>query len=136
MRILVLSSLLFGSLTAFAQNSLIRACRLTQGQFFAVPIPGDEVAFCQYGEAAVDASSILKLSTSKSRSLAVAFFKAGPFQTCESAQAENLTTLDMDGRTFDICQFSDDSLMEQSTLQRGPQHPLNRGLVKALETHF
>jgi hypothetical protein len=134
MKKLIFFSLFLGSLSVWAQNPLIRTCRLTQGQFLAIPFPGDQVAFCRYGEALIDALSIYKLSDLQGKSLAVSRFEASAANRCEDVQAVFVSTIDDRGRSFELCRFSDDSWIELPTLQRGPRHVLNQGLVRALQT--
>lgn len=123
---------LFFSLSAFAENPLMRACDLTDGEFHAVELENDQFGFCIYGSAMMDSFTILDQIFHSSKTLAAEAFEDG--LSCEEANGYEVVGTDLEGLNFEICRFSDGSMIESETLQAGPQSVANTGLVKALQT--
>jgi len=124
------------SFQASAANPLIHFCALTHGSFrAAVANDGDQVGFCQYGSAVIDAQSILDVTTGNQSSSAVqSALSEG--SSCEDAGGSVLPAKDLEDHEFSICQFGDGSSLEVSTLQNGVGSGSNAHLVKALKTRF
>lgn len=55
---------------------------------------------------------------------------------CGSFDAEVVQGKDSEGQTFNLCQFSDHSLIEETTLWMGPGSDDNQGLDKALSKTY
>lgn len=127
---------LFLALPTWAENPLIRICRTTGGTFHEVQIPSDSVAMCQYGSALITSLSILKVTSSRSKCLAVQAFEKSNGTACETAGGELVSAVDAEGATFSMCLFHDGSMIESQTLELGPSSENNQGLVQALQTQF
>jgi putative hemolysin len=124
------------SLQASAANPLMHFCALTHGSFRAAVVDdGDQVGFCQFGSAIIDAQSILSITTENNASSAAqAALNEGA--SCDDAGGSVLPAKDLEGHEFSICQFGDGSSLEVSTLQHGVDSGSNAHLVKALKTRF
>ncbi|MEZ0391920.1 MAG: hypothetical protein ACAH59_06880 [Pseudobdellovibrionaceae bacterium] len=133
MKFLGLLTFLLG-FSAFANNPQIRTCRITGGEFHAVRALNDEFGFCTYESAMMDSISLLLVTTSSQKTLAVQAFESG--LQCSQSQGSVVRGEDLENKKFDLCVFSDESLVELGTLQAGPNASANTGLMKALQMRF
>jgi hypothetical protein len=125
---------LFFSLSALAHNPQIHICNVTEGKFQALQLGSDQVGFCQYGSAFVDAVSLMKVTSNESTTLAIRALEAGPASSCEEVSAMDFGASNLEGTPYEICKFEDDSYVELSTLQNGLS--ANAKLSKAVSTRF
>lgn len=123
------------SIQALAQNPLIHYCNLTSGTFHAIEIDGDQVGYCRYGSAMIDALSILETTTGQRQSQASSQ-ALGSGASCEDVGGQVLNGTDLEGHSFSICRFDDASSLQTSTLAGGSGAAENAGLVQALQTRF
>ncbi len=138
---LVLSVIFAGLLTQAAptSNPQIRVCRLTNGLFHAVNVPDDQIGFCAYGQALLDAPSLMQNAYEGQKTLAVqALNRTLPhgYPNCLSAKAQLVQAEDLEGVPYQLCKFADGSWVEQNTLQAGLMSQQNAGLKAALEMKF
>lgn len=113
-------------------NPLMRVCRLEQGRFWTLQVPGDELPLCFFGKAAVGAESLLQLESQAGDSEAVKAYKSASGGDCSTLGAENLEGVDSNGVSFKVCRFADSSLIEENTLKAGFGHPSNQKLDQVL----
>jgi len=131
----ILGVLIFmAGFSALADNPQIRACRLTEGTFHVVALEEDQFGFCEYGSAMMDSYSIFDSILESTQSLAVEAFLDS--SECTEAQGYVARGTDLEGKNFDICKFSDGSMIENETLEAGPQAGSNAQLMKALQSRF
>lgn len=138
---LVLSIIFTGFATQAAptSNPQIRICRLTNGLFHAVNVPDDQIGFCAYGQALLDAPSLMQNAYEGQQTLAVqALKKTLPhgYPNCLSAKGQLVQAQDLEGVSYQLCKFADSSWVEQKTLQAGLMSQQNAGLKAALEMKF
>ena len=122
---------------AQAKNPLMRVCRQEQGLFWAVDIAQDQVGLCLFGEAGIGAQDLLDLKTAGSQSKALHAYVATLVNqqtpsVCDSVSAQRVEGVDSNNQVFALCLFSDNSLIEENTLARGPGAPENKKLDQAL----
>lgn len=122
------------SFSSFASNPQIRTCNTTGGVFHSAHLSGDQVGFCIYGAAMMDSVSLLEVTTTSYKKSAVLAFEAG--LNCSAAGGSEISVNDLEGHQFDVCLFSDSSIVELNTLIAGPNSSANAGLVQALETRY
>lgn len=125
---------LFISLSALAENPQLHACRLTSGTFHVIALEDDEFGFCEYGSAMMDSYSIFDSIFDSHQSIAVEAFSAS--LDCTEAQGYLIRGTDLEGKIYEICRFSDDSMIENETLLAGPGSADNAQLVNALKSEF
>lgn len=121
-----------------AQNPLMRACRVTYGQFWLVKITEpkeDTIPFCLYGKARISALSILEKMDGTLTEAANAYLATASDEvsSCSEAGAKKITAREFDGTPTKICYFSDDSFIGTETLFRGANSSLNNTLNSALD---
>jgi len=133
---LYISVLVLGlSIQASANNNpLMRNCRLTGGEFYAVAMNGDTIGFCKYGVAMIDALSILQTTSSEYVSTA-SQLALGNGANCEN-HGQLLVYPDIENAEFFACRFPDGSWLEINTMHNGANSANNAGLVQALKTRF
>lgn len=125
----------FITLTALAQNPLIRVCNTTGGQFHEIYFSDDQVGFCQYELAMIDSETMLQSASFGVPSLAVeALFSSS--DTCALADGDLKQGVDATNAQFYFCEFRDGSMIELSTLKAGSDSPSNSKLVDALSIRF
>ncbi len=132
----ILTFSLFLATAAFAQNPQIRICRVTEGEFQAVDIPGDQIGLCHYQNSFIDAVSILTVTSGENQSLAIQALFGSNTDSCEAAGAQTVAGQDLEGNQFQLCLFQDQSLIELNTLITTATGASNAGLVKAIQTRF
>jgi hypothetical protein len=136
MKMSSLLCVLFFALPSFATNPQIRVCKLTGGVFHSIRTSDDEIGFCQYKSALIDAVSILETTSNEPKSAAVEAFESSPIANCLEAQATSVKGEDVEGRSFDLCVFDDGSSIGRETLMSGKNSADNADLVKALKIRF
>jgi hypothetical protein len=134
MRFLGFFTVLF-SLSVWAGNPLIHYCNLTYGEFHTVKMNSDQVGFCEYGSAVIDALSIFATTTGQSDSMAAQAAQAAG-SSCADANGNIVAAEDLNGQQLQICLFADGSALEVNTLQLGALAPANRPMIQALQTRF
>ena len=117
-----------------AEPEMKRNCRLAGGLFWALDLDNPlGPVLCRFGEAAISAESFsLHLKGESSRALD-AYLKSSSGSLCANSNGSPFVSKDSNGREFHLCEFSDGSYIEASTLERGSAHILNEALTKALE---
>lgn len=147
MRVLLLSIgvVLATALTAsFAQaeNPWIRTCRVDQGQFWVLKAGTDDYSMCFFGDAGIGAESFFLFKTkSTTNSEALRTYKNRKTSSprggvCGAFDADLIEAKDSEGQTFNICRFSDLSLIEETTLWLGPGSVGNENLDRALSKTY
>ncbi len=139
--ILALSVIFTGFIAQAAptSNPQIRVCRLTNGLFHAVNVPDDQIGFCSYGQALLDAPSLMQNAYEGQESLAVQALNktlTSGYPNCLSAKAQLVQAEDLEGVPYQLCKFADDSFVAQKTLQAGLMSQQNAGLKAALKMKF
>ena len=137
MKFIILSALLtlgFGA-QAFAHNPQIHFCQLSGGQFHEIEVNGDQVGYCQFGKAYIDAVSFLMVTTNQGSTTAT-LAALGGANYCASAGGQVFKGQDFIGAPFDLCFFQDGSSIEVMTLSRGPYSSENALMVQGLSTRY
>ena len=142
-------SCLFTSLSiVHAGNPQHRVCRNTDGLFWSFRVLADDqdrsintrdfqddIGFCKYNNAYLDAVSLIKLIHEDSKTDAVFAFKKtrrSVVNNCQEAGALAIDAVDSNKLVVEICQFSDHSYIEEQTLVNGWNSIENKGLVETL----
>lgn len=135
MRILLLTLVIgLSSATAMASNPMIRACTIAEGTFWVLE-GGQEYPMCFFDNAGLGALEFFKFKSNQGVSLAIQAYKAGS-SSCQSAGAVQVQGSDSNGQTFQLCQFSDGSLVVASTLATGPGSAATAKLDQALSSTY
>lgn len=141
-----LSSILaFGILTTGlpALAAVRNLCQAQKAELKEVSKDEKEYSLCLFGEAMVGADTLSKAQEKKSIPEALVAFKKGQTTklaggVCGSFGASLLEAQDSTGTNYNLCEFSDGSLIEETTLWLGPDsiigEKLNRILAKFNET--
>ncbi|UOF01969.1 hypothetical protein [Bdellovibrio reynosensis] len=123
-----------------ANNPLIRACRIENGQFWLLHAGDKDLALCFFDEAAVGADALFKFKTSEPtqaidayKNRKSSFTKGG---VCGAYDAEVFTAKDSEGHQYNVCVFEDQSMIEETSLWFGPGAAGNEGLDKALKKTY
>ncbi|UXR63496.1 hypothetical protein EZJ49_10460 [Bdellovibrio bacteriovorus] len=144
-RVLLLAGIMLifaGTATwAVASNPWIRTCRIEEGQFWVLKAGSEEYSMCFFGNAAVGAEALFMFKAKTGSTEAVQAYKnrnasSARGGVCGSFDAEVVQAKDSEGQTFNLCKFSDNSLMEETTLWMGPGSDDNQGLDKALSKTY
>ena len=143
-RILLLAGMIiFAGVSSFAANNnpWMRACRIEAGQFWVLKAGSEEYSMCFFGESAVGAEALFQFKSKSATPEAVVAYKNRNASSarggiCGSFDAEVLQGKDTDGQTFNVCKFSDGSLIEETTLWLGPGAGTTLGLDKALSSTY
>ncbi len=137
MKIIRLIALLsFGfAAQAFAHNPQIHFCQLSGGLFHEIEVKGDQVGYCQFGTAYIDAVSLLKVTTDQGSTTATLAAMGGA-NYCASAGGEVVQGQDFIGAPFELCFFQDGSSIEVMTLAHGPTSSQNALMIQALSTRY
>jgi hypothetical protein len=145
MRVLLLSIMMMGSGTsawAANNNPWMRACRIDQGQFWVLNVGNhNDLALCFFGNSGVGAEALFLFKTNAGVPLAIQAYKnrnSSPTGggVCGSFGADLVQGKDSEGQTFNICRFSDQSLIEETTLWMGPGSVDSADLDKALSSTY
>lgn len=140
MRVLLISLVMIFSGTyswASNNNPWMRTCRIDQGQFWVLKAGSSDLALCFFGNSGVGAEAFFLFKTNTSPVEALQVYKNRKSSSprggvCGSFGADLVEARDTEGQTFNICRFSDQSLIEETTLWMGPGSAENADLDKAL----
>ncbi len=130
------------SSSAFAiKNPLIRACSIEAGQFWVVKEKNQDYALCFFGDVAIGAEALFFFKSKSRMPESVLAYKNRTSSSarggiCGSYDAESLQGKDTKGEVFNLCVFSDGSLIEETTLWLGPGSPSTQALDKALSSTY
>jgi len=143
MRILFPAVLLFfaASVSGAANNPWMRVCRIDEGQFQALKAGGEEVSVCFFGEAGIGAEAFFLFKTNSGSTEAVQAYKNRNSSSprggvCGAFDAEPVQAKDSQGQVYNLCRFSDQSLIEETTLWLGPGSAVSEGLDRALSKTY
>ena len=114
------------------RNPMMRTCMRVQGQFWIVYGQDQELPRCLMGAAGIGAEALMSFKNGNGNFLSVRAYKQGSGSNCEQAGAVTVVGQDSDKVSFEVCQFSDGSLIERQTLLRGKGSVENRELDRAL----
>ncbi len=143
-RVLLLAlSMMFAS-SAFAANNnpLMRACRIEAGQFWILKTEANaELVMCYFNNAGIGAFSLFQFKSNQGVSKAIQAYKtrkssAARGGVCGSFGATLVQGSDTEGQTFNVCRFSDESLIEETTLWLGPGAGGHGALDRALSSTY
>lgn len=118
-------------------NPLMRTCRLEQGHFWVLQAGYHDIPLCFFDKAAIGAEALLIFKTNQGSTEALKAYNnrnssAPRGGVCGSFDADVVEGTDTEGQTFNVCRFSDDSYIEETTLWLGPGNSSNAALDKAL----
>jgi len=145
MRVLLLSLVLVLAGTfswASFKNPWMRACGIEQGQFWIVKSGSEELTMCYFGEAAIGAETLFLFKSHADNTDAVEAYKnrlstaSVKGGVCGAFGAELFEGKDNQGRSTNICRFSDQSLIEETTLWLGAGASVNEDLDLALSKKY
>lgn len=115
-----------------------RVCRTAGGQPWTVDFSGgNDILLCRFGAAAIGAADFAELKWSGRELRSVREFLASTCAgsagaACADHGGNLQTATDSDGISWQLCAFSDDSVVEAGTLARGSSAASNASLVHAL----
>jgi hypothetical protein len=115
-----------------------RVCRTAGGQPWTVDFSGgNDLMLCRFGVAAIGAADFAELKWNGRETRSVREFLAStPARSADAACAnhggDTQTATDSDGVGWQLCDFSDGSVVEVETLARGSSAASNASLVHAL----
>ncbi|WP_415061208.1 hypothetical protein [Bdellovibrio sp.] len=144
MRVLLLSiAMIFlgASSGIAASNPWMRTCRIDLGQFWVLKAGSEELAMCFFGDAGVGAEAFFLFKTNSGVTEAIEAYKSRNSSSarggvCGAFGAELVEGKDTNGQTFNVCRFTDQSLIEETTLWLGPGSAGHGGLDRALSSTY
>lgn len=144
MKVLLLSiAMIFSSVGAWAANGnpWARVCKVSEGTFWVLYGGEEHHSMCFFGSAAIGAEALFLFKTNSGTSQAIEAYKNRKNSSprggiCGSFNSNLVQAQDSDGRTFNLCQFADKSLIEETTLWLGPGIGANESLDKALSNTY
>lgn len=143
MRLLLLSIMMLVGTSAWAlnKNPWMRTCRIDQGQFWVIQSEKEDLALCLFGNFGVGAESLFLFKTKAGIPQALQAYwsrnvSSNLGSVCSTYGAQLIRGIDTDGKTFNVCRFSDQSLIEETTLWFGPGTAGSEGLDKALSATY
>jgi hypothetical protein len=119
-------------------NPLIRACVLKNADFETLNTGSlDDLPMCRFGMALMGAQAVQDVISGTTDQAVSAFLASqptgDPSSACSAVGADEVTgTSEQNGLSFDVCRFSDGSIVDAQTLARGAQDPQNAALRQAL----
>lgn len=144
MRVLLLAlSMMFAS-SAFAANNnpWMRACRIEAGQFWVLKTESNsELVMCFFNNAAIGAEALFLFKSNQGVSKSIQAYKNRKSSgarggVCGSFGATLVQGSDAEGQEFNICRFSDGSVIEETTLWLGPGAGGHGALDRALSSTY
>ncbi len=111
-------------------NPQIRQCHLLNGEFFVADGESDQFGFCRFDDAIIGTIDLLRYDEGHADVLSIEAFKKNVL-SCEPFG--QLTELKIpDGPTLQVCEFTDNSMIEIKTLELGLNSEKNKKLTTAL----
>lgn len=112
-----------------AGNPMIRNCNIAGGEFVVVEVTDiltgyDQWALCKFGNAYVGALDVMYFNNQTQTSESFTQYKNGA-EVCTGKIIESQI---LQGSTLEICQYSDDSIIEIQTLKKGLTNSDNKQL--------
>ncbi len=122
---------LVGASASFAGNPLIQQCHNYNG-VFEVLAPGqtDDMPICIWGGASIGALDLVNYRAGCSDQAANTFLASSSSDRSSVCDANGAT--EVTGSNYDLCKFSDGSMIDAGTLARGASASENSPLVRAL----
>lgn len=142
MKLLFLSlTMLFSVSSSAINNPWLRACSIEAGQFWVLTDgSNDELAMCFFDGAAIGAEALFKFKTKSGVSQSIQAYKQRKPATngggCESFNADAVDAVDSNQQMFSVCRFPDGSLIEENTLELGPNSGDTEALDRALSRTY
>jgi putative hemolysin len=121
-----------------SESPYARVCRTAGGQPWTVDFSGgNDVLLCRFGAAAIGAADFAELKWNERETRSVREFLASTSAgsasaACAEHGGDLQTATDSDGVGWQLCAFSDDSVVEAGTLARGSSAASNASLIHAL----
>lgn len=117
------------SSTSWSKNPMIRNCNIAGGEFTVVQTANDQLGLCKFDQAYVGSLDVMFLNDQTSFSLS--FMEYTQQQSDCSGSVVKATILATTIQV-ELCQYSDNSLIDTSTLKKGVSHSDNAALNKYL----
>ena len=122
-----------------AGNPFLRFCTSNGGTPEVLQLESDQVMLCDFGSAGISAPDLWKFKTSNENSTAITAYlnandSSSEAEACANAggQIASSTRLNTD-IVHSICQFSDQSFIDATTLALGKNASQNASLTQVLE---
>ena len=126
---LLIFSLFFTQSTLATQNPLIRDCHLAGGYFTEVKTHDDQIGLCEFGHSYLGSLDVLHYLNQILVPVSVANYKAH----ITACKGQIIITQVLNTKiNITICQFSDGSIMDLKTLNRGLSDPSHAQLNQFL----
>lgn len=143
-RLLLLALTMFFSTSVFAANNnpLMRTCRVEGGQFWILKTEAkSELVMCFFNNAAVGAEALFQFKSNQGVAKSIQAYKTRKGSAvrggvCGSFAATLVQGQDSEGQEFNVCRFSDNSLIEETTLWLGPGAGGHGALDRALSSTY
>jgi hypothetical protein len=107
-----------------------RVCRENGGLFWVLNVQTpNEIPLCLFGDAAIGAESYFNHKQGDDVIAVRAYLNS---ESCAQNDGRVISGVDTNHKTWSLCLFADNSLMEVDTLDNGPQDSRNSLLTNAL----
>ncbi|MEN0059385.1 MAG: hypothetical protein AAGB31_11170 [Bdellovibrio sp.] len=131
----------FSPQASAVSNPWLRTCRVDAGQFWVLKSSVGELSLCFFGDYAVGAEAFFLFKTRAGVADAIQAYKnrnssSSRGGVCGSFGAEVVEGKDTAGQTFNVCRFSDQSLIEETTLWLGAGAAGSERLDEALSKTY
>lgn len=124
----------FVSVLAFAREPYFaRQCRLSQGQYWVVAVPGDKIGLCRLGEAVILSDSLALHQEGQNQKAVEVYLSNMNKGNCSAYSAQTLVGVDTENQEFTLCRFNDGSAIGLETLKAGSSAIENSILNNALK---
>lgn len=116
-------------------NPMMRICNLVGGFSIVINVNENQILLCQIGSSYLGSLELFLFKTEHKSAESIQSFLAGITDSKKCTSVELVS--DLDGRSYEICFFSDGSMMDTSTIKKGIEHSDNRALREVLlEAYF
>jgi len=114
----------------FLPNPMMRTCNIAGGISIVVKVGEDQMLLCQIGQSLIGSLELFLFKTEKKNAEGIHFFLTNEtdLKRCHSIQ----TVRDLDERSYELCFFTDGSILDKITFEKGLKHSDNQALKKVL----
>lgn len=124
----------FISILTFAREPYFaRQCRLSQGQYWVVDVPGDKIGLCRLGDAVILSDTLALHQEGQNQKAVQVYLSSSNKGHCLAYGAQTLVGVDTENQEFNLCRFNDGSAIGLETLNAGSSAVENSSLNNALE---
>lgn len=111
-------------------NPMMRTCNLVGGFSVVINVNADQILLCHIGKSYIGSLELFLFKTENRVSENIQDFLSGITDTKKCTSVEIVS--DLDCRSYELCFFSDGSIMDIGTFKKGVDHSDNQALKNVL----